>query len=190
MKSLYTCFESLLDDDDIFLGSGNEKKLVKEWINDNYKINGNLTISDDFVVDCDGGVRIKNKSIESLTNGMFKWGKVGGQFWCNDCTKLKSLEGAPKEVGGDFYCGYCVKLETLEGAPKSVGGGFYCESCINLKSLKGTPEKVEGVFNCNYCDNLKSLEGAPKKVGGNFECRRCNNLKITDSDRKRYKIIY
>ena len=72
MKSLKLHFESLLDDDDIFLDSGNEKKLVKEWIKDNYKINGNLTISDDLVVDCSGNVEVKNKSITSLTNRIFR----------------------------------------------------------------------------------------------------------------------
>ena len=61
---------------------------------------------------------------------------------------------------------------------------------INITYIKGAPEKVEGVFNCNYCDKLTSLKGASKNVGGNFECRKCNNLKITDSDRKKYKIIY
>ena len=167
MKSLKLQFESLLDDDDIFLDSGNEKKLVKEWINDNYKINGNLTISDDFVVNCAGHVTVKNKSITSLTNGLFSWGEVDGFFNCGRCDKLTSLEGAPKKVGGYFYCGYCDKLTSLEGAPKIVGSGFYCESCINLKSLKGVP----------------------KKIGGNFYCHHCEKLKITDSDRKKYKIV-
>ena len=212
MKSLKLHFESLLDDDDIVLDSGNEKKLVKEWIKDNYKINGNLTISDDLVVDCSGNVEVKNESITSLTNGIFRWGVIGGGFNCNYCKNLKtlegapkktggcfdcgrcdkltSLEGAPKNVGGYFYCGDCDKLTSLEGAPKIVGSGFYCEGCINLKSLKGAPEEVEGVFNCNCCNELKSLEGAPKNVGMGFDCRKCNNLKITDSDRKKYKIIY
>ena len=139
-------FESLLDDDDIFLDSGTEKKLVEEWIKNNYKIDGNLTISDDFVVSCTRNVTVKNKSITSLTNGIFRWGEVDGFFECGNCNKLTTLEGAP--------------------------------------------EKVEGVFNCNYCDKLTSLKGASKNVGGNFECRKCNNLKITDSDRKKYKIIY
>ena len=211
MKSLKLHFESLLDDDDIFFDSGNEKKSVKEWINDNYKINGNLTITDDLVVNCSGNVAVRNTSITTLTNGLFRWGVIGGGFNCNHCENLKTLEGAPKktggcfdcgrcdkletlegapeEVGGYFYCGDCTKLETLEGAPKIVGSGFYCEGCINLKFLKGAPEKVESTFNCNYCINLKSLKDAPEKVGGHFECRRCNNLKITDSDRKKYKIF-
>ena len=187
---LNTCHESLLDDDDIFLNPENDKKDIENWIKKNYNVISKLTISDDFVVSCTRNVTVKNKSITSLTNGLFRWGKVDGFFDCGNCKNLKSLEGAPEEVGDHFYCGYCDKLTTLEGAPKIVGSGFYCESCINLKSLEGAPEKVEGVFNCNYCDKLTSLKGASKNVGGNFECRKCNNLKITDSDRKKYKIIY
>ena len=212
MKSLKLHFESLLDDEDIFFDSGNEKKLVKEWIKDNYKINGNLTISDDFVVDCSGNVAVRNTSITSLTNGLFRWGVIGGGFNCNHCENLKTLEGAPKKTSGCFDCGRCDKLETLEGAPEEVGGyfncsncknlkslegaprivgsGFYCNHCENLKTLEGAPEKVEGVFNCTHCNELKSLEGAPEKVGKGFDCRKCINLEITDSDRKKYKIIY
>ena len=114
--------ESLLDDDDIFLDPKTDKNIVKEWIKNNYKITGKLTISDDFVVDCDGGVYVKNKSITSLTNGIFRWGKVEGNFTCSF-----------------------------------------------------TP--------------ITSLEGAPEKIGERLNCRYCDNLKITDSDRKKYKII-
>ena len=76
-------FESLLDDDDIFLDPENDKKVIEEWIKDNYIIRGKLTISDDLVVNCDGEVRIKNKSITSLTNGLFRWSYVDKSFYCN-----------------------------------------------------------------------------------------------------------
>ena len=211
MKSLKLCFESLLDGDDVFFDSGNEKKLVKEWINDNYKINGNLTISDDFVVNCAGHVTVKNKSITSLTNGLFSWGevdgffncgrcdkltslegapkKVGGDFCCHECNSLETLEGAPEEVGGNFYCSCCEKLISLEGAPKKVGAGLYCNGCINLKSLKGAPKKVGYAFDCSQCGNLTTIKDGPEKVGSLFYCIRCPKLTITDSDRKKYKIV-
>ena len=35
IKSIRICLESLLDNDDAFFDSENDKKLVKEWINDN-----------------------------------------------------------------------------------------------------------------------------------------------------------
>ena len=210
MKSLKLHFESLLDDDDIFLDPMNDKKQVEEWIKHNYILYGKLTISDDFVVDCSDVVKVKNKTITSLTNGLFRWGKVNrsfscvgcenlktlegapeevvGGFYCNGCNNLTSLQGAPKKVGSDFWCDHCGGLETLEGTPKKIGGSFDCSNCENLKSLKGAPRKCRD-FYCMDCKNLKTLEGAPEEVGGDFKCSNCNNLKITDSDRKKYRIM-
>ena len=211
MKSLKLHFESLLDDDDVFFDPANDKKYIEEWIRNNYNIVGKLTISDDLVVNCDRYVYVENKNITALTNGMFKWGNLDGSFDCSDCTKLKSLEGAPKEVNGSFNCSDCTKLKSLEGAPEKIDGGFSCRrcnnltslkgapkkvkkgfscgNCNNLTSLKGAPEKVGDNFRCNGCDKLTSLKGAPEKVGGNFYCFGCKNLKITDSDHKKYRIM-
>ena len=188
MKSLSTCFESLLDDDDIFLDPENDKNIVKEWIKSHYKNTGKLTIFDDFIVDCSGDVYVKNKSIVSLTNGLFRWGKVDGNFTCS-FTPITSLEGAPKKIIGGFDCCGCVKLKTLEGSPEYVDGTFSCDGCRNLKSLEGAPKEVGGYFNCRKCINLKSLEGAPEKIGGCLNCRYCDSLKITNSDRKKYILI-
>ena len=164
MKSLKLYFESLLDDDDVYL-SKTDDVIIKKYINDNYTITGNLIISKDRVVDCGGGVIVDNGSITSLTNGLFSWGKIKRYFDCNGCN-ITSLEGAPKKVGGYFDCSYCNNLKTLEGAPEEVGGTFCCNHCIKLKNLKG----------------------APKSVGGGFYCGECPNLKITASDREKYKI--
>ena len=165
MKSLCTCFESILDDDDVYL-SKTDDVIIKKYINDNYTITGNLTISKDHVVDCGGGVIVDNGSITSLTNGLFRWGKIKSYFDCNGCN-ITSLEGAPKKVGGYFDCSYCNNLKTLEGAPEKVGLDFSCDNCVNLTSLKGAPGVIKGKF--IYCN--------------------CPNLKITDSDRKKYEII-
>lgn len=167
MKHIKIYLESLLDDDDIFLGRENDKKVIECWIRDNYTIHGKLTISDDFVVDCSGDVFVKNKNIDSLTNGLFSWGKVNGSFSCVGCENLKTLEGAPEKVGGDFVCRKCEKLTSLEGGPEIVGRNF----------------------SCSNCENLKTLDGAPKKIGRGFWCSDCLNLKITDSDRKKYKFM-
>ena len=67
MKSLKLCFESLLDDEDIFLDPKNDKKVIEEWIRNNYKITGKLIISDDFVVDCKGSV-YRNFRLETMMN--------------------------------------------------------------------------------------------------------------------------
>ncbi len=183
-------FESLLDDDDYFYGVEHDKKVIENWIESNYDFRGKLSISDDFVVDCSGDVYIRNKTITSLTNGLFRWGRVGRDFYCYGCEKLTSLKGSPKEIGNNFSCGNCGNLKTLEGAPEKVGGGFHCIGCEKLTSLEGAPEEVDGGFWCGHCGELKTLEGAPKKVGGYFYCNNCKKLKITDSDRKKYKIEY
>ena len=195
--------ESLLDDDDIFLDPENDKKIIEEWIKNNYRFSSKLTISDDFVVDCNGnvGVYVKSRNIESLTNGLFRWGnvegnftcgytqitslkgapkKVGKNFDCSGCNNLKTLEGAPKEVGMHFWCNACDGLETLEGAPEMVGDGFECSGCNNLKTLEGSPKKVGGYFCCSYCKNITTLKGAPKKVGGYFSCSHCDKLETLE----------
>ena len=206
-----TINESILDDEDVLLDPERDKEIIKSWIEDNYKIGGRLKINNDYTVDCSGNVVVKNSNIESLTNGMFHWGKIGEDFNCYRCKNLKSLEGAPKEVGGyfdcsycenirslegapkyvrsNFYCSYCENLKSLEGAPKEVDGNFKCSGCINLTSLKGAPKEVRGDFECDNCKNLTSLEGAPKEVGDCFWCGDCKNLKLTDSDLEKYEII-
>ena len=110
MKSLKLHFESLLDDDDIFLDPKNDKKdienRIENWIKNNYTFSGKLTISDDFVVGCTGSVSVKNENIESLTNGLFRWGEVKKCFDCSYCKNLKSLEGAQRKLGGDFIVNF------------------------------------------------------------------------------------
>ena len=202
-------FKFILGDDDAYL-SNVDKLIVREWIKNNYCIYGDLTISDDFVVNCTGEVNVKNNQITSLTNGLFRWGKVGtdfncaycdkltslkgapesvgGSFDCCRCINLTSLEGAPKEVGKCFDCGRCDKLETLQGAPKKVGGNFWCDHCGELETLEGAPEKAGGDFVCSGCENLKSLEGAPAKINHNLCCWSCDSLNITMMDYNKYSI--
>ena len=150
-----TTNESILDDEDVLLDPERDKLIIESWIKDNYTIKGHLKINDDHTVDCSGDVTIKNTNIESLTNGLFRWGKIGG----------------------DFSCSWSKNLTSLEGAPKEVGGYFDCSDCENLRSLKGAPEKVGRDFDCSFCKNLRSLEGGPKVIGGNFDCTGCKNLK-------------
>ena len=195
--------------DDIKNIAGNDNALIEEFLKDNYEIDGTYTIKND-TVDVNKSVKVKNKDLESLTNGLFQFGKVSGYFSCNECKKLTSLkgapekvggyfdcsecpnlvslEGAPKEVGVSFYCYFCENLESLNGAPKKVGGHFDCYECPKLRSLEGAPKEVGLSFDCSDCSNLKTLKGAPEKVGGVFQCSYCSNLTITDQDRKKYNI--
>ena len=116
-----------------------------------------------YIISYDQRVILKS-NLKQLTNGLFEWGTVGGNFYCSNCPELKNLEGAPEYVEGSFYCDNCENLKSLKGSPEYVGGSFYCHNCENLKSLEGAPKKVSDVFDCSSCKNLKSLKGAPEKV--------------------------
>ena len=175
MKTFDMCFKFILGDDDTYL-SGSDKLIVGEWIKNNYHIYGDLSISDDLGVDCTGTVIVKNNVIGSLTNGLFRWGKIDIDFYCS-CCNITSLEGAPEEVGKMFRCSFCDRLKTLEGAPEKVGGSFDCNCCSRLESLNGAPKEVGGFFDCSRCIGLESLKGAPEKTSLGFFCSVCDNLK-------------
>ena len=155
---------------------------IKHFLKDNFdgasscKISNKPNRDGKYEVSSNGNIMTENRGITSLTNGLFIWTYVKGDFDCTYCKSLTSLEGAPKEVGRDFRCSACTSLTSLEGAPKEVGGDFDCDFCKSLTSLKGAPEKVGKDFYCGYCNSLTSLEGAPEKVGKDFYCGYCNSL--------------
>ena len=159
---------------------------VKKFIADNYNIvdiNSCEFVFDEkknkYIISYNQGVILKSNS-KQLTNGLFEWHVVGGNFYCSNCIELKSLEGAPKEVGGGFSCRGCENLTTLKGAPKEVGGLFGCFRCPKLKTLEGAPQKVGGVLSCHSCAELKSLKGAPREVGGDLDCSGCHKLETLE----------
>ena len=148
-----------------------------------YDVEGDVTITNDMVVD--GKFPFKFNSVSanfycqyctSLVSLEGAPESVGAKFDCYECKSLVSLKGAPKSVGGSFNCYDCTSLSSLEGAPKSVGANFYCQYCTSLVSLEGAPKSVGGSFNCYGCKSLVSLEGAPKSVGGSFNCYECISL--------------
>ena len=205
--------ESILDiEDNINNMDESIKEEINQFLNDNFDGASLCKISDKpnndgkYEVSSKEIIKVKNKKITSLTNGLFIWTTVDkdfkcafcdlltslegapknvkGTFDCSYCDSLKSLEGAPKEISKVFDCSHCNSLKSLEGAPRKVGGTFYCSNCQSLKSLKGAPEKVGGTFDCSYCQSLISLEGAPKEVGRNFSCDKCK-VKFTEDDVKK-----
>lgn len=156
-------------------------KTIKEWIKDNCKVAG-LTVSKKpnkngkFTVNA-AEVEYTNKSIESLTNGMFVWKNIKKFFYCPKCQNLTSLEGAPEKVGWTFNCNYCTSLTSLEGCPQEVNG-MSCEYCTSLTSLEGCPKSITNDFSCEGCTGLTSLKGGPEKIyKGYFNCSRCTSLK-------------
>ena len=175
--------ESIFDiEDNIDNVDESIKDQIKQFLNDNFRNASKCKISEKpnkdgkFEVSSNENVKVKNEYITSLTNGLFIWINIQGNFICSDCESLISLEGAPEKVGGIFYCNGCNSLISLKGAPKEVGGNFICSDCESLISLEGAPKKVGLDFDCFSCNSLKSLEGAPKEVGGDFSCFKCKSL--------------
>ena len=156
---------------------------IKQFLKDNFDGASLCKISDKpnndgkYEVSSKEIIKVKNKKITSLTNGLFIWTTVDKDFKCAFCDLLTSLEGAPKNVKGTFDCSYCDLLKSLKGSPEKVGGKFNCNSCNSLTSLEGASKNVGGDFNCNGCESLTSLKGAPEKVGGGFSCNYCKSLK-------------
>jgi len=81
----------------------------------------NYTISDDLVVDVDGGVNLHNRYITVIP---FKFGKVTGNFHCSN-NHLTTLQNCPDTVGGSFSCKY-NKLSSLKYCPAEIGGLLHC----------------------------------------------------------------
>lgn len=126
-------------------------------------------------------------------------GVIDGEFNCNDCIMLQTLENAPTEVKGQFNCGHNKNLKSLKGMPQKVGRGIFvagndklenlegmprvCNgtlqaySCKNLKSLKGAPEIVRGTCYFSGNDQLIDLQGCPQEIGGKLDLAGCTNLK-------------
>ena len=184
--------ESLFDiEDNIDNVDESIKDRIKQFLNDNFtnalkcKISEKPNKDGKFEVSSNGNVKVKNKNITSLTNDMFIWTNIKGDFDCGYCNSLISLKGAPNEVSGDFSCDECNSLTSLEGAPKEVGGSFFCNCCRSLISLRGAPEKVGRGFHCSFCNSLKSLEGAPEEVGEDFSCEYCNSIKSLEGAPKK-----
>ena len=76
MKSLK---ESIFDNvEDIV---NNDTILIEQFLKDNYIIQKSYTINKYGTVDVDGYVLVKNKDIKSLTSGLFRFGKVLGEFY-------------------------------------------------------------------------------------------------------------
>ena len=110
LKTMKSLKESIFGDIDNI--ANNDTILIEQFLKDNYEIDGTYKIDGD-VVDVKGDVEVKNKKIESLTNGLFRFGAVSGGFYCFDCSNLKSLKGAPEKVDGNFDCHDCKNLKTI-----------------------------------------------------------------------------
>ena len=116
-----------------------EANHIQEFI-DKQRNPESIYITDDNVINSKKSIVISDTD---LVNGKlpFKFGRVGGDFDCRECTSLTSLEGTPQKVGWNFICSNWTSHTTLEGAPQKVGGDFYCTNCPSLTSHEGVPKK-------------------------------------------------
>lgn len=190
MKNLRSYLNESIWDIEDNVENDNEEFVVgeiKKFLEDNYK---NINIDrceivfdekrSKYIANLNGklGAILKIKA-KQLTNELFEWGVIEGDFICSDCENLTSLKGAPEKVEGWFVCSNSP-ITSLKGAPKEVGGAFYCLGCEKLTSLEGAPKTVGGDFCCSKCDKLTTLKGAPKTVGEDFRCHKCPNLHSLD----------
>jgi hypothetical protein len=202
MKNLQEIYEGVLDDDFAISKSVDKNvaiDVITSWIGENYEGDGTLRIKILKKPGSDGKYMVDlpvkdllhlKKTATSLTNDLFVWRNVSGEFSCKNNPNIKTLEGAPRTCwvfdcrdcenletlkGGPdkvraLRCDKCTSLKTLEGAPK-VCEALYCDDCTNLISLKGSPYKLT-IFFCNDCSKLTSLEGGPNEV----TTMSCKNL--------------
>ena len=117
--------ESIFDiEDNIDNVDESIKYQIKQFLNDNFKNASKCKISKKpnkdgkFEVSSNRDIAVKNEYITSLTNGLFIWVNIKGDFICAACDSLTSLKGAPKEVGGNFSCGRCKVKFTEEDVKK------------------------------------------------------------------------
>lgn len=110
--------------------------------------------------DYSDGITIKK---EYIVNGHFpvKFGRVGGNFSCEGCEDLRTLQGAPEIVGGYFNCFGCSNLTTLQGGPKKVKS-YICGGNDKITNLKGVPEYIDDLFRVQRMNNLETLDYMPK----------------------------
>ena len=134
---------------DIFERYGNDLKLNPET--NRYDYSHRMRVSDAYLVD-----------------GHFPipFGVINGEFDCNDCETLQTLENAPTEVKGQFTCGYCHELKSLKGMPQKIGRGIFLGGDYALESLEGMPEICNGTLQAYAMKSLKSLKGCSQIIKG------------------------
>lgn len=163
MKTLYDYInESILDDVETAINNGDIHTTVEEWLTSHYNIKGtyNINVSkNDCVVDVNGDIRMRivRDGHSALTNGMFQFDTVNGDFYAN-YQSLKNLEGSPRVVTGKFTVDNNNCEFTCEGGPDKVYSITLGNNCT---SLEGMPQEVESFIMCTN-SNLTTLKGCGK----------------------------
>lgn len=191
MKSLY---ESLLDDFDT-LDQNATISIIQDYISQNYLFNSKPVQNVDSMVKISKKpnkktglyeVKCTKKTITiklspdapSLTNDIFTWTTVAGNFFIADNPNIDTLNGCPESVGGMFKCEALPNVTSLENSPKTVGT-FTCRHMHSIKTLQFCPiiqNEVAITYNTNL-ETLKGLEYESDKIDG-FYCT--NNPKLKE----------
>ena len=102
------------------------KAEIEDWCRKMYIIN--YTINSQGEIDVDGNVNLTNKNFKELP---YKFGTIKGYFSLRECKNLISLKNCPNYIidNNMFDIDDCIKLKSLEGCPKEIGGYFYCRRC-------------------------------------------------------------
>ena len=184
-----TINESVLSDIEDTLSVSDDDlavELITNWINDNWRVDGKLTIKfegNTRVVDCSGNVRYPKTG--KITNDMFVWGNVMGDFVFNaldtDTNKVKTFIGLglPRFVGGTLNLHSFTNVTNLEGLPDNVGS-LHISGFKKLASLKGCPINVDNRFTITLCASLKGLDYLPEHIGGGITINHNVNLLAID----------
>ena len=101
---------------------------------------------DKWIVDSKRSLVVIDYNISYLTNGLFEFG----------------------DINGDFDCSYCSGLKSLKGLPNTMRGSIICLNCKNLTSLEGCPEELN-YLDCSYCESLQDFTYGPKKTRNGFK---------------------
>lgn len=185
-----TINESVLSDIEDTLSVSNDDlaaELITNWIKENWLCEGKPTVKfegDTRVVDFDG--RVTHPKTGEITNGLFVWGNITGDFIYNvvDTETQKNTKsllelGLPRKVGGQFILMNFKKVTTLEGCPTECED-FRIKGFTKLTSLKGCPKIVKDYFAISQCNALKGLDYLPEHIGGHIDINWNPNLLSID----------
>lgn len=186
----------LLDDSQIQIKTvgGTPEEIFQEWLKKHDLIYNQKTGR----YDCKEDLYLTDTDI---IDGHFpvKFGIINGNFICQDCTSLVSLQGAPTKVKGDISYSGCTNLPNykqlrLQEFIKQKGLKYNkqtkmydCEGdlsfsypCSNeaIKSGKIPIKigKVNGDFRYSWFDDKASFINFPEEVTGNFEIVGAKNI--------------
>lgn len=131
--------ESILDIENNF--DNVDKLIIKRWVEEHVKCNGNIQYLKNGSIKFGGDVIIKGFDGDSIPN-YITIANVNGDFKIEKCPnliKLENLFAEYAEVKGEYVVANCPKLESLIGGPYKVGQNMSITSNPSLKSLEGCP---------------------------------------------------